>query len=238
MPNLPASRAVHATRRARAWALATILLAVGLTLIFPHAMGTLPDGMRTPIIAFELARLPHEVETMFGPPGVQRAIWASLMEVGNHVDFLFLLAYGGFYVTFAQALSPGGRRGEKLAIVLGILAPLMDVAENLQLLAIGRDLGGSYELALSRLVWFTWLKWLLCCGVLLSWVPGLVRAGWLGRMVAVLSGLATLSALVAIQRRGVAAECMALFVTLAGAAAGALTLRSRIRSDSVITTPR
>lgn len=220
------------TRRARMWALASTLLALALTCIFPSAMGPLPEGMSTPIIAFELARTSAEVEAMFGPLGLERSVWRALMEVGNRVDYLFMLAYGGFYVTFARALAPGGVRGTRIAIALGVLAPLMDVAENRELLAIGSALGGSYAPALLRLQWFTWLKWFACCGVLLSWMPGLVRAGLLGRLVAALALFASGSALVAYAQRGVWAERMALGIILATSLAGALTLRRQVRPEA------
>lgn len=228
MQNRASCREVRDTRRARAWALASTLIAIALTLIFPHTMGPLPSGMSVPIIAFELVRTRQEVETMFGSLDAQRAVWAALMEAGNLVDYLFMLAYGGFYVTFARALRPGGRRWTNVAVVLGVCAPLFDVAENVALLQIGGALGGSYDDALMRLQWFTWLKWFAICAVLLSWSPGLWRAGVLGRVVTVLSCASTLAAIVAFVLRGAWAEFMAHGVVLAVLLASALTLRTRV----------
>jgi hypothetical protein len=213
----------------------TALLAAALACIFPSRMGVLPAGMKTPIIALELARSTSEIEAMFGPAGPQRAAWAALMNAGNRVDLLFMLAYGALYVSVARALAPGGRTGTILAMLLGVLAPLLDLCENLQLFAIVDALGGDYERALARLCWVTGLKWLANCAVLLSWVPGLLRAGRLGQLLGALALLTTGFTVVAAFQRGMWAECMALSVLATGAGASLLVLgtpASWLRDDA------
>jgi hypothetical protein len=188
-----------------------LALAAGLTLLFPSRIGPLPDGMHTPILAFELACSQAEIESMFGAPRTpQRSAWRRAMDLGNYADFLFLVAYGAFCVTFSRALAASGDRAAELGRSLAPLPSLMDVLENLQLLAITRALGGDYATALSRLQFFTWCKWVLLALLCTTWIPSLWSRGVLGRVAAVLAAFTLGVTALAFATRGIAAELMAL----------------------------
>lgn len=214
--------------RKAAWAgLSTAALGVALTLIFPAHMGPLPTGMRTPILAFELARTTAEVETMFGSPGgAGRAAWRQAMDRGNYADFAFMLAYGLFFVLLSHAFAQAGSRISSLSWRVAALPALADVLENLQLLAITGALGGDYAAPLAWLPVFTWLKWLGVAAVYASWIPGMTRRGALGKIGALLATLNALATLAALVTRGVAAELMGLFGALTAIAAVTLAFRA------------
>jgi hypothetical protein len=113
----------------------------------------------------------------------------------------------------------------QLALRLAAIPSAMDVAENLQLLAITRSLGGDYSEALSRLRLCTWCKWGAIALVCAAWIPGMWSRGWTGRVGALLATLTVLATASAFVTRGVAAELMALGTALTMIAA--LTLAAR-----------
>jgi hypothetical protein len=199
--------------RVAAWmGLLSIAMTVVLVLLFPARMGPLPSGMRTPILAFELARTRDEVETMFGSAdGPERNAWRRAMDAGNYADFAFMVIYGLFFFSFARALTAShGHRLLKFAPYLAVLPPVMDVLENLQLLAITSSLGGDYAAALSCLQLFTWCKWIPIAVLYASWIPGFWGRCAVGRSGAVLAALTGLATALAVPMRGAAAELMAL----------------------------
>lgn len=200
----------------------TVALALGLTFIFPSKMGPLPQGMRTPIIAFELARSVDEVETMFGAPeSAERAAYVRAMDRGNYQDFAFLVLYGLFFMALSRALIESGSKSAQWGRWLASLPSAMDAMENVQLLAITRSLGGDYAEALSRLQIVTWAKWIGIALIFATWIPALWSRGVAGRVTAGLATFTLLATITAFFTRGVAAELMALGVGLT--VLGALT---------------
>lgn len=204
------SSPVHRALR-RACIVGALLLAMTLLLgsLFPHAMGRLPDGMKTPVLAFELAHSAAEIERMFGPQdSAERTAWVTAMDRGNLVDFAFMVLYGAYLVLFSQALLRLGARSRWM-VLLTPLPSLLDALENWQLLSITDRLGGDYAAPLTRLAWFTWGKWLLLALVLTLWIRPLWRLGALARVAALCAGLTGMLALLALFVRGLAAELMA-----------------------------
>ncbi|MCA9612934.1 MAG: hypothetical protein H6722_04970 [Sandaracinus sp.] len=206
----------QAYRQVIAVGLVTLAIAIGLLFVLPTSMGVLPEGMQTPIVAFELARSPAEIEAMFGDPGsTERAAWVAAMDLGNQIDFGFLLAYGAVLFLVSRALRrESGRTTHSLGERLAFVGPLADVFENVQLLEITSSLGTDYRDTVGRLMLYTWIKWIAIALVMLSWAPTLLTLGRPGRIAAgtiVITALATASAVVV---RGIAAEAMSLGVVL------------------------
>jgi hypothetical protein len=189
---------------------ATLAMTLLLAALFPRAMGPLPEGMRTPVVAFELARSAEEVERMFGPrDSAERASWAAAMDRGNVVDFAFMVLYGAYLALFAQTLRQLGARSRWLVLLAPVPA-LMDALENLELLRITSMLGHDFAAPLARLAWFTWSKWLLLALNMALWMRPLWRLGLLGRAAALSAGLTALMTAAALFVRGRAAELMGL----------------------------
>jgi hypothetical protein len=195
-------------------AIAAVLLAV-----LPRHAAALPPGFRTPILAFEFARTHGEVEALFGVPGsAERAALVHAMDVGNTIDFAFMVAYSAFLACFALGVARVAGRPYALAAVLAPTAAIADFAENLQLLAITGSLGATYDEALSRLAVCTWTKWggLALCLVWLS--PWLLRGSRTERVTGLLAVLTGVLAVAAAISRGALTEAFsaALSVTFVG----------------------
>ncbi|HEY6559658.1 MAG TPA: hypothetical protein VI072_20390 [Polyangiaceae bacterium] len=140
--------------------LVLLCLAAAMLAVLPTAMGPSSTGMRTPIIAFELARSEAEVAELFGSESVRGAQIAA-MDLGNRLDFAFLIAYGAALFLLARALYPARPSAARAAQALALAAVIFDVLENLRLLAITRALseGQGYARHVDFLVVFTWGKW-------------------------------------------------------------------------------
>jgi hypothetical protein len=208
--------------------LCMMVIAVGVTAVSPRHMDALPQGLRTPVVAFEFARSPTEIERMFGRAGsVQRETWRTGMRLGTWLDFALLVAYGAFLVRLALELGAlGARKAARLVAGLAIACAGLDVLENRELLAILAALGGDYTGPLARLAWFTWAKWLGLCACFALLAPALWRANAVLRAGAVAGVVAAIAAVPALFARGMAAEVMALAVALAF---GLLTIGSFLR---------
>jgi hypothetical protein len=216
----------------------TLLLAAAITVTLPLRMGPLPAGMRTPIIAFELARTPAEVEAMFGAPdSAARRAWAAAMDRANRIDFAFMVAYAAYIVAFSRALAALGSTAARASQPLAVLAVVFDALENMQLFTITARLGGDYIAALAALVWFTWLKWIALAVALACWAPCFARLGGLGR-VAAASALLTLTVTaVALSLRGIFAELMALGVTITLVTTFIIAVQNRARDATTPGSP-
>ncbi|HKP63549.1 MAG TPA: hypothetical protein VJV78_42735 [Polyangiales bacterium] len=182
-----------------------------LTTVSPHRIGPLPMGMRTPVLAFELARDEAEIERMFGPPSATRDDWLAQMRLATVIDYAFLLAYGAFFACAARALLRDAERRRPLHFAFGLacLAPLADMAENSFMLTILDTIDSSYAAALSGLAYATWIKWFALAVCVACLCPTLFRhASFAARAAAVFGALALPVTLAALLMRGIFAEAM------------------------------
>ncbi len=188
---------------------------VVLQAVFPRAMGPLPAGLRTPVLALELARSTRELETMFGPAGSpDRARWVAAVDRGDAIDFAFIVIYGVFLIGCARAFGGGRTSQVRIGIALALLACLSDVAENLCLFVITARLGSDYAAFLPALGVATWVKWSSIAGALASIATGLWRRGRWGKVAGALAAVALPMTIGAGLLRGVLAELMLLVITL------------------------
>jgi hypothetical protein len=220
--------------RVVAWSGALMLaVSVVLLLTFPRAMGPLPAGLRTPVLALELARSTHELETMFGPAGSpDRARWVAAVDRGDAIDFAFIVIYGVFLVACWRAFGSERSLLVRLGVGLVLLACAADVAENLVLFVITARLGGDYAAHLPRLMVATWVKWSSIAAALALLAPDLWRRGRWGKLVAAIAAAALPVAIGAALLRGVLAELMLLVNSLAFTAAWVESLLSLRRRTS------
>lgn len=198
---------------------ATLALGAVLLVVMPSEGHRLAPGFHTPIIAFEFARSAADIEGVFGPGlADQRAPLLDAMDLGNRIDFLFLLAYGDFLLLVCLAVASESAGALRVAARIGalcsVVAEVCDALENVQLLAITASLreGTDYGEPLARLGVFTWGKW---GGLLIAFsclVPWLWRAGRWGRVVALGTFVAVASALGSGPLRGSAHELLATAV--------------------------
>jgi hypothetical protein len=219
--------------RGIAWLGAVLLVLSGvLQAVFPRAMGPLPSGLRTPVLALELARSAHELETMFGPAASpERARWVAGVDRGNALDFAFIAIYCAFLIACMRAFAGAQPARARAGIALALLAGAADAIENACLSSITSRLGGDYSGALSALMIATWVKWLSIPVCLLILWPGLRSRGRWGTVAAWIGAATLPSALGAAVLRGVLAEVMLLANTFAFVAIWIEALRSRCRTQ-------
>jgi hypothetical protein len=182
-----------------------------LSVVSPHRIGPLPLGMRTPVLAFELARDEAEIDRMFGPPSTTRDDWIASMRLATGIDYAFLLVYGAFFACVARWLQrdPERRPALQAAFVLACLAPVADAIENTCMLSILDALDADYPGALSGLRLSTWIKWFALAACVACLSTALFRhAAFAARAAAVFGALALPVTLAALAMRGIFAEAM------------------------------
>jgi hypothetical protein len=204
------------------WAVAagavTLLLSIILILVLPSAadVPAMPDGMVTPVVAFEFARSTQDLRMIFGENPAQRTALAARFDAGNILDYAYMITYSALMFFFAAGLRR--RRPGLLTNMLPFLAVLVlcaDAFENVQLLMITSRLDGDVSGLLLRLQIFTWLKW----GGLALYFAMAARPLWLikgvaARMLAVCGMATLLLAAAAFAHRSLLNELLALFVGL------------------------
>lgn len=194
-----------------------IMTSMILLVIFPGRGPKLPEGFITPIIAFEFMRTPQEVMDLFGQtgsPGGQDLVRA--MNLGNRVDFLYMVLYSAFLFVFCQrAAFITERKGYYLGCFLTPVILAGDFLENLQLLGITSRLGsGGFEHQLALLKVFTWQKWGGITLVFLVLLPFFLQGGILSRAIAACSAVAACLCAAAFIHPGMANELFSLSVAV------------------------
>ena len=191
--------------------LGALAMTLMLAFIGPRQTGPLPPGFITPVMAFEFAESQKEVYHLFEPGGA-----AEAMDRVNRWDFLYMTFYSLFLGTFA--LGAGRRTGRAIFYIAAVVALIVlyaDALENVQLLGLTMKMrmdGGSLRAALERLHVYTWLKWgglafyFLLIAAYFRGLPGRWRNVWLVAL------LPALLAVVALFRRGLPNELMALSI--------------------------
>jgi hypothetical protein len=136
------------------------VITVWLATISPKSIAHPSDGdMRDPVLAFEMVSTPAELTAVIGEDGGSYADLRARMNKVNEIDFVYMTAYGAFIAVFflAVAQQRNDRRWLILSVV-GIVAMLADMRENMALLALTRD-GADIVPLLHALVTATWVKW-------------------------------------------------------------------------------
>ena len=182
----------------------------------PQETGPLADGFFTPIIAFEFASNVQDLNLIFYDTNSQLLQTAvTAITFGTRLDFLFMVLYGAFLFTFSlTCASLTSNRLFYLTAVLAVLAPLFDLLENLQLLAIMQQLGsGNFIAQLGYLRLFTWLKWGALTVIFLLLIPFFQKAGVFGRFLVMFAALSFVLGVLAFFKPGLLNELFALSIS-------------------------
>jgi hypothetical protein len=144
---------------------AALLLTVVMLAVFPAApVERNVPGFVSPIVGFELASEPAHVFGILGrPDDPARAAAVRGMNLGNRIDFLFMVAYPALYVGIALLLRARGRLTGgvgRIVLLLPVVMWLGDLLENRELLGLA-DLTDPAAMhgGLARLRPFTTMKW-------------------------------------------------------------------------------
>ena len=141
-------------------------LAVVLLLLMPaEPVRRNVPGFTSAVIGFELASAPEHVLDILGhPEDAVRADVVRRMDLGNWLDYAFMVAYSVLYVGIALLLVARGDAPAWMVPVTSVLAVVMfagDALENRELLALSSltDPAAMAE-PLARLRPFTLAKWI------------------------------------------------------------------------------
>ncbi len=127
----------------------SVLVLTGIIFpMFPQEMA-IPNGIDSPVIAFEFARTQADLIAVFGemddPLRLERIL---AMDQGNRMDFAYMAAYSAFNALFfLNAYRKNGRRIWLLFAAIGLLAGVSDAIENTILFHITADLSAADGLA-------------------------------------------------------------------------------------------
>jgi len=144
---------------------AAVALTVVMLRVFP--VGPVErnvPGFTSPVIGFELASTPEHVFGILGQPGdPRRAEAVRRMNLGNGLDYLFMITYPSIYVGIALLLRGRGRVQGGFARLLLFLPLVMwvgDALENRELFGLaGMVDPAAMSGGLVRLRIFTTMKW-------------------------------------------------------------------------------
>ncbi len=196
--------------------IAVIVVSVILMGINPTEVPTMPEGFKTPILAFEFVRTNQEVIDLFGQDGAIRAQLVQAFDLGSWVDFVYMALYSAFLFSFAQTIIKlTGRKLFYAAAALAVVIFLADLMENVQLLGITAVIDtGNFEQQLPLLYLFTWIKWggLAICFLLLT--PYFFTQSFFARIIGIVAIFSFALAGAAFLNRSALNEYYALSVAL------------------------
>ncbi|MBC2715198.1 MAG: hypothetical protein HF978_07815 [Desulfobacteraceae bacterium] len=137
-------------------------MSILLVIIFPSKASKMPDGFITPVIAFEFIETRMEVFQMFmSTDGTIRQEMVDAMDLGNQLDFIYMLLYSMFLLMFSlKCAKISSEKFYYIGAALSLMVLSADALENIQLMGITANLeSGEFESCLTWLHLFTWIKW-------------------------------------------------------------------------------
>lgn len=121
-------------------------------------------GISNPILAMEVVRNVAEVDTILSDsPSADR----ETMRIKQYADFGFICGYVALYVLMSMLLIAEGRAIAISAAVLGVVAGVFDVIENLGILrVVNIDLAHTTQAAIDAIRYPSLVKWALASAAL------------------------------------------------------------------------
>jgi len=197
--------------------LSVLVMSLVFGIAFPYRGARLPEGFFTPIIAFEFIETEQEVLAMFsGPDGAIDPHKVDTMNAVNRLDFVYMLVYSMFLLTFAFACARlSGKKYLYAAVVMSLAVLLFDALENIQLLGITSKLESrDFAPQLARLHIFTWIKWGGIATILVLLAPYFLSGGVFSKALGWLAAATFLIGLGAFLHRSVLNEIFFLCIGL------------------------
>jgi len=132
-------------------------------------------GISNPVLALEVARNVAEVDAILSDaPSPDR----EAMRIKQYADFGFISAYAALYVVMGILLIPQGRAVAIAGALLGAIAAIFDVLENLGILRIvNTDLAHTTQAMIDAVRYPSLVKWALASLALGLLALLLMRAG-------------------------------------------------------------
>ena len=205
---------------ARSFAIGLLLTAVVLLMVNPKAENNLPKGFSTPIIAFEFIQNKQQILDFFKVNDA--AAYQSRMLTGNAVDYLFMIIYSSFLACIALIIKQEtAAKTMYVAIFLCILMCLGDALENYQIYQLvtkhrdSLDLVKSisstnfYDIHITLLKFFTWLKWFSIAGTFLLFTPYYFKGKLFYKIIGICCMVSFLLSIAALLNHGILNELFA-----------------------------
>lgn len=173
---------LSAFKIARILGIALLVCAGVLMFINPKPENNLPPGFYTPIIAFEFIQSKQEILNFFKV--TDEASYESNMLLGNYIDYIFMVLYSCLLLYIAVGIKKiTHAKTMYLAMFFCMTMLIADAMENYQIyqLVVKRNVDFNqinpvstfnlYEVYLSLLSLFTWLKWSSIASTFLLFSP-------------------------------------------------------------------
>lgn len=167
---------------ARFIGIALLACAVVLLVVNPQPENNLPAGFYTPIIAFEFIQTKQEILNFFKVQNPDA--YEQKMLLGNYIDYLFMFLYSGLLFCIALGIKKiTNAKTMYIAMFFCVLMLVCDALENYQIyqLVVMRNINFDqinpitsfdlYEIHLTLLNFFTWLKWSSIASTFLLFSP-------------------------------------------------------------------
>ena len=145
--------------------LLTVVMGALVISLFPTTGYDVEAGYGSPVIAFEMARTPDDLISVFGPHGHPlQADRVAQMDRGNLFDFGFMIIYSLYMASFFRAAFTSTKNKIWLLFsVLSLFTGVMDATENIILLKLTANLQvPAYLDILAYPVWTKFLSIMLC----------------------------------------------------------------------------
>ncbi len=192
-----------------------IITSLGLMKVFPSQAPKMPDGFMTPVLAFEFVQSRQEVEALFGEPQSDfRTTMVAAMDLGNRLDYIYMVLYTAFLFGFSITCARITRRGRyRWGAFVSVLVLAGDAMENLQLFGITRKLSeGGFERELQLLHYFTWLKWGGLALIFLILVPYFFNGNLTSKLISLVGLTSAVLAILAFSNRSALNEVYSVSV--------------------------
>lgn len=159
-----------------------LITASVLLYINPKAENNLPSGFKTPIIALEFIQNKQEIKAFFQVEN--KAKYKADLLLGNSIDYLFMTLYSIFLACIAFSFKHQLTKIKMvLLLTLCISMLLGDAIENYQIYHLITKFDGQselfnaitsynyYDIHITWLKLFTWIKWFSIALVFLIFAP-------------------------------------------------------------------
>lgn len=194
-----------------------VAMSIVLTTVYPSTAPYMPAGFSTPIIAFEFIRTSQEVQQFFGAPNSpERETMVRAIDLGNYLDFIYMLLYSLFLFLFLIKCT-GKTRTRDLYVRAGFVPLVLigDFLENVQLLRITAKLQtGNFENELYYLNIFTWQKWGGIAFIFLLLTPYFLQGNLYTKFIGIFAIIPCILGILAYFHRSVLNELMSLSVAI------------------------
>lgn len=159
-----------------------LITASVLLYINPKAENNLPSGFKTPIIALEFIQNKQEIKAFFQVEN--KAKYKADLLLGNSIDYLFMTLYSIFLACIAFSFKHQLTK-IKMVLLLTLCVSMLlgDAFENYQIYQLITKFNGQselfnaitsynyYDIHITWLKLFTWIKWFSIALVFLIFAP-------------------------------------------------------------------